>query len=300
MESIESLRGYYVKGAASEKQMQAVAALNHLELLVVSTGTDVSKVDIREIIGTGNKEDERDILLDKAEVTQRFFRFRDKSKVKRIPDGLSKAQVGKLEEASTTISNAFKVDLEHQVKQAEEENGRLQRRLERAIQHAWGLQKQLNSYSTEGKAHLVGEVEKILADNFWELSSVGAKTITLITREEVQCEIHRDGGDQLRHAGIPDEVRYVNLGRIKAKVDLSNFNVTVGGHSNNLAVGNVAPYISREGSVCWGNASNTAGKFRQTGQVQKLMKLLASLLSNFYTSSHPHRHIVDFYRARVG
>lgn len=136
------------------------------------------------------------------------------------------------------------------------------------------------------------EIEKILANPFWRFEKVsGANETVLLHFSTASNMILVEKNPK---AGVN---RRVDLGQFEVRFcpTPSYRSMGVYPYKNNTTVsGHYHPYVSASGSICWGNASNTAAKHMSNGEWAKTMELLAALLSNFSPDTTPYVRLVDF------
>jgi hypothetical protein len=141
---------------------------------------------------------------------------------------------------------------------------------------------EIAALETMQESPFIAEYRKCFEDTFWkfELYDEYRKELHLVTRNPViMSGTHRETGTMT-----------VDFGKFVVTIPVANRRMPlVLKYSDNILVaGYYHTYISDQGSICWGNASDTAHELLCKGLYSELLKLLAANLTCFAFDSTPY------------
>lgn len=159
--------------------------------------------------------------------------------------------------------------------------------LEVVLKDAWLNKKEI--YALEGRpaTSILDAVNKLISEKFWVFESYKDGALSLVTAQDVvMSEINPSAGIN----------RTVNLGKYLMRYDVKTASLKVLRHSQNILRDGTFyhPYIYKDGTICWGNAANTAYKLLAEGALYEVGGLLSALLVTYAPDATPYVHLYDF------
>lgn len=133
---------------------------------------------------------------------------------------------------------------------------------------------------------MASEIKLILQNPFWKFKDVTGNFISFTTATPVVMS------ERNTQAGID---RTINFGRLSARLDPIQAELKVLKYEKNILCSNVYhPYVSDQGHICWGNASETALRILTQGKFGQAFGLLAALLMTYSPDATPYRRLQQF------
>lgn len=273
--------GYKVFNRMSEEKRKAhILAVQYIELLATQTNTKMEPWDLLEVFGTGKGNE---LLTNKTEINRKFFAKVEDIKSKTpaeafalesriteqmdaITRGMSERNISKYRRARDTL-----------VRDAQSYFEQANRKLIQASE-----QEQLALSVEKRESTVPAQISQIVQENFWEFHQLSGTCLELLTKADIILT-HKN-----QAAGV--DLR-VNMGRFKSVLDLGTMDLRVLQHERNILVSNYYhPHVNAIGQICWGTAAATAADKLPKGEVADVLRLLASVLSN-YNDGNPYMHL---------
>ena len=274
---------------AEEKKLAQIDAVKYIMTIASTSGISVMDWDAQEVFTAGKSANE--IVTDRCTINRLFFTHHEAlqaiAPAAPISTELNEIANNTLKE----LSRRYVADL---VARADNDaNGKLNqardyfRSAEDYLTKATVARQSISSLRNE-IPDIAGQIKTLHEGKFWEY--IGQKdgyqnVIRLKTRNDVVCNY--------RNATAGIDVR-VNLGMFVAEFDISAIRVRVFKSERNVQTGEYYhPHISYDGSVCWGNASNSVSLAITNLRLVEIFSLLASVLTN-YNNGNPYRSLEEF------
>lgn len=158
--------------------------------------------------------------------------------------------------------------------------------LQNCITAAWNSQKEIYALQERSATYIANDLRKLVLEGFWEFDSYEKGALYLHTKHAVIMSESNPA------AGID---KRVNLGRYKARLHIATMALSLERYLQNaLHESYFHPYCSESGTICWGNAGNTAAQLLIEGKLYEVCNLLASLLCTYVPSSTPYVRLLEF------
>ena len=252
-----------------------MSQVSYLDFLASSTGTDISKWDLRKF----NK------MTDKKKINQIFFEYKNK-----IESETNKKEV-KLDKRKLKVA---KVDPTKLVKKLEKNTEKSFERITKLYQKIEEInsiivdnRKKINKLNKNGETIIEDEVNKIVQQGYWTNPIIEKNILYLNTTNDVILTVNENSGGGKKQ---------INMGKYALAINLKDFRMKILPYENNLSTRYdrcIHPFVS-DGHICWGNAYQMESKFRNELNIFKLTNLLYSLLSAYDIHAHPFAPIHDF------
>jgi hypothetical protein len=201
-------------------------------------------------------------LQDKKEINKLFFAFL-KNRTK--PTIGSKKALAK--KATTIAEQALAAEKRSILAQIKDKNHDLNywfdniKKVQKSID-------ELNKRLVKPAIDFESEIKKIIEQGFWINPRMTKDSLSFTTANEVICQDVRPGVNKT-----------LNLGKYTAKLNLKSFGMSVTSQKFKHRYDNRHPYVSSSGGICFGDSSDTFDKYRRAFDIEKMFRLLASLLT---------------------
>lgn len=266
-----------------EKQKAHILAVQYIELLANQTNTKMEPWDLLKVFGTGKGNE---LQTDKKEINKIFF-----ARLEEIKAGVP-AQVFALEERVTAEIDRLSRGL------IDRETTRLRNSRDQEIRNAHDRMNQAQGYLTNAarfeseimalerrESTIPAQICQIVQENFWDFHQLTGSNLELVTKNDVILT-HKNPAANL-------DLR-VNFGKLKTILNLQSMALSVLQHERNIVVsGYYHPHISTGASICWGTAAGVATQKLPKGEIADVLRLLASVLTN-YNDSNPYINLARF------
>jgi hypothetical protein len=255
--------------------------LAYIQQLASNTGTDISKWDMSRF---------EPVSQDRRAINKLFFSISAEkpaentaSVSEEVVQQVKKAVALYGEQRHKALITSTQYSLDSFIRDARE----LNRRAQEMLENARGERNKLDYLQKIGPSLFWEEIEKVLHDPFWSYKAVIGNVLYFTTRNPIVLV------ESNPKAGLKREVP---MGKYTAALNLQSGSIRVGAEQDNPKVsgGYYHPYIGNDGTVCWGNASETANQFLVKSEYGQLFKLLATLLSNYHPETTPYVRLHDF------
>ena len=266
-----------------EKQKAHILAVQYIELLSNQTNTKMEPWDLLSVFGTGKGNE---LVTDKKEINKLFFAKLEDIKTKtpaqvfaleeRVTVEIDRLSRGLTDREITRLRTARDKDI-HSANEA-------MSRAATFLTSAANLHSQLSALERR-ESTVPGQISQIVQENFWDFHQLTGANLELVTKNDIiLTQKNPAAGVDLR----------VNLGRVKAILNLQSMSLSVLQHERNLNVrGYYHPHVNTGGGICWGTGAGVVTQKLPKGEVAEVLRLLSSVLTN-YNDGNPYVHLADF------
>lgn len=255
------------------KKAAYISTVQYIELLASQTNTDIKAWNLLKIFGTGSG---KNFHTDKKQINKRFFAHLEKVKAK--VESQVVAIEAKVAARMDKLSGSDKTIRSTRIAAMKERQAKLIQRAvacfsvaDSYIAKAAELGRRIDSAEKTAPT-FSDQISQIIRENFWGFHSLNNACLSLVTKNDIiLSHINPAANLNLR----------VNLGKFRVFIHFDEMRLSVQTHGNNVVVGHPHPHIGSEGTICWGDASSLVAEKRAKGEIADVLRLLASVLTNY-------------------
>lgn len=253
-----------------ENREICISSVHYISNLANTNGVDISDWDIVELFGTGQG---KLIRRDRREINKIFMTNMKTPKKPRQPkvaslDHLNDSLNGLISSSSDEREGV----LTDRYLEYRDEAKNLYEEYLRQLRQAASIRRKMDH--KKGAIDFVGQIKQIVDDSFWSYHKFQDGALIFRTRDDIIVrEVNKKANINLE----------VNLGKMEARFDVANCEMSVHKFENNVFDPYdhqlIHPHACDE--VCWGSAAETAEEMSLALDLVNLMRLLANLLMDY-------------------
>lgn len=270
-----------------EARKKQIAALQYIEKMASLSATDISDWDFEKLFMV---ENEGRLIEHKGTLNMRLARMGENLRAD-IPKELAEAEQMMLRAFQAAAKRSkenriasFTNSRAQSLREAEASANRLQSYLTNASNY---YKQEMDLRQFDVGKEMYERLAKVCKNKFFKLENVDGETAYFNTTSPITLS--------MRNAAAGLDIT----------VPFGYYRVVVDAHYNSVKVFKLKdnipsryeywhPYVSREGRVCWGNASDTANNLILMGKWDEVMELLGGLLSTYSPDATPYHSLEAF------